>query len=298
MTITASENQLSVASRRAKSRRRKFKLDPQGLLIHVLLIAASAVIVSPLLWMVVTAMKEHQDVFTKPLWYIPPQPRLFDNIQHVFDRIDFFRYFLNSLIVSTSITLLDLLFSTMCGFALAKYRFPGRDIAFGSIIATMMIPFIVILVPQYILVRDFGWLDSYAGLIIPAAISSFGIFMMRQAFLGTPDELLDAARIDGASEWRILFQIVVPMHVPSLISLAILRFLGEWDSLLWPLVVTNGESMRTMSLGLALLQDDRYGTDIPMLMTAATMALAPIVLVYAFLQRYFIKSVAGSGLKQ
>jgi len=298
MTITASENRAASVTRNAKSRRKKFKLDPQGIFIHVLLIAASAVIVSPLLWMVVTTMKEQQDVFTQPLWYIPPQPKLFENIQHVFNKIDFARYFMNSLIVSTSITVLDLFFSSMCGFALAKYRFPGRDIVFGSIIATMMIPFIVILVPQYILVRDFGWLDSYAGLIIPAAISSFGIFMMRQAFFGTPDELLEAARIDGASEWRILFQIVLPMHVPSLISLAILRFLGEWDSLLWPLVVTNGENMRTMSLGLALLQDDRYGTDIPMLMTAATMALFPIVLVYAFLQRYFIKSVAGSGLKQ
>jgi ABC-type glycerol-3-phosphate transport system permease component len=297
MTITASENQPVTARRKAKSRRR-FKLDPQGLGIHVLLIAASAIIVSPLLWMVVTTMKEQQDIFTKPLWYIPPQPRLFENIQHVFDKIDFVRYFLNSLIVSTSVTVLDLFFSSLCGFALAKYRFPGRDIVFGSIIATMMIPFIVIMVPQYILVRDFGWLDSYTGLIVPAAISSFGIFMMRQAFLGTPDELLDAARIDGASEWRILFQIVLPMHIPSLVSLAILRFLGEWDSLLWPLVITNGERMRTMSLGLALLQDDRYGTDIPMLMTAATMALAPIVIVYAFLQRYFIKSVAGSGLKQ
>ncbi|MEO3388089.1 carbohydrate ABC transporter permease [Mesorhizobium sp. CAU 1741] len=278
--------------------RRRLRVDPQGLAIHAILIAVSAVIVSPLLWMVVTSMKEHQDVFTQSLWYIPPEPKLLENIQHVFDRIDFFRYFFNSLFVSTAITLLDLLFASMCGFALAKYRFPGRQIVFGSIIATMMIPFIVILVPQYILVRDLGWLDSYAGLIIPAAISSFGIFMMRQAFLSTPDELLDAARIDGAGEWRILFQIVLPMHVPPLVSLAILRFLGEWDNLLWPLVVTNGESMRTMSLGLALLQDDRYGTDIPMLMTAATMALFPIVLVYVFLQRYFIKSVAGSGLKQ
>ncbi len=295
MSITSAS---APAGRRKPTPRRRFRLDPQGLAIHAVLIAVSAAIVSPLLWMVVTAMKEHQDVFTQPLWYIPPRPRLLENIQHVFDRIDFLRYFLNSLFVSTAITLLDLLFASMCGFALAKYRFPGRDVVFGSIIATMMIPFIVILVPQYILVRDLGWLDSYAGLIIPAAISSFGIFMMRQAFLGTPDELLDAARIDGAGEWRILFQIVLPMHVPALVSLAILRFLGEWDNLLWPLVVTNGESMRTMSLGLALLQDDRYGTDIPMLMTAATMALFPIVLVYAFLQRYFIKSVAGSGLKQ
>src|SRR6185437_16153894 len=116
---------------------------------------------------------------------------------------------------------------------------------------TMMVPFIVLLIPQYILVRSLGWLNSYIGLIIPVAISSFGIFLMRQALDGTPDELIDAARIDGANEWRILFQIVVPMHVPALVSLAILRFLGEWDNLLWPLVVTNGANMRTMSLGLA-----------------------------------------------
>lgn len=272
--------------------------EPEPIFAHVILLLFCAIIILPLAWMVVTAMKSHQDVFNKPLWWIPPQPLLWENIKTVFDRIDFARYFVNSFIVSAAITALDVFFSTLCGFALAKYRFRGRNIVFAMIVATMMVPFIVIMVPQYILVRQFGWLDTYAGLIIPAAISSFGIFLMRQAFLSTPDELLDAARMDGASEWRILFQIVVPMHVPALISLAILRFLGEWDNLLWPLVVTNGEAMRTMSLGLALLQDDRYGTDVPMLMAAATMALAPIVLMYVFLQRYFIKSVAGTGLKQ
>lgn len=282
----------------ATRHKRKPAREPQPWLIHAVLIITCAIIITPLAWMVVTSLKVHEDVFNKPMWWIPSEPQLFENIKRVFERIDFIRYFFNSVIVSTSVTLLDLFFSTLCGYALAKYRFPGRDIVFGTIIATMMVPFIVIMVPQYILVRSFGWIDSYTGLIVPAAISSFGIFMMRQAFGGTPDELIDAARIDGASELRILFQIVVPMHVPALVSLAILRFLGEWDNLLWPLVVTNGENMRTMSLGLALLQDDRYGTDIPMLMTAALLALAPIVLVYAFLQRYFIKSVAGSGLKQ
>jgi ABC-type glycerol-3-phosphate transport system permease component len=234
---------------------------------------------------------------TKPPWWIPSHPALLTNIRQVFQRVDFGRYFLNSLFVSTSITLLDLFFSTITGYALAKYNFPGKSIVFGIVIGTMMVPFIVILVPQYILVRDLGWLDSYTGLIVPFAISSFGIFLMRQALASTPDELLDAARIDGAGEWRILFQIVAPLHVPALTSLAILRFLGEWDSLLWPLVATNSGSMRTMSLGMALMQDDRYGTDLPTLMTAATMAIAPIVVAYVFLQRFFIKSVASSGVK-
>jgi ABC-type glycerol-3-phosphate transport system permease component len=267
------------------------------LLTHLVLIAACTAIVGPLVWMLLTTLKAHEDVLTKPPWWIPSEPLLLTNVRHVFERVDFGRYFLNSLVVATSITLLDLFFSTLAGYALAKYRFPGKSIAFGVVIVTMMVPFIVIVVPQYILVRDLGWLDSYQGLIVPFAISSFGIFLMRQALAGTPDELIDAARIDGADEWRILFRIVVPMHVPALISLAILRFLGEWDSLLWPLVATNSGSMRTMSLGMALMQDDRYGTDLPTLMTAATMATAPIVIVYVFLQRFFIKSVAGSGLK-
>jgi ABC-type glycerol-3-phosphate transport system permease component len=266
-------------------------------LAHLVLIAACAIVIMPLAWMVLTALKTHEDVFNQPPWWIPPHPVLMENIEKVFARIDFGRYFVNSLFVSTAITLLDLFFSTLAGYALAKYEFPGKRIIFALTIMTMMVPFIVIVVPQYILVRDLGWLDTYQGLIVPFAISSFGIFLMRQALAGTPDELIDAARIDGAGEWRILFQIVVPMHVPALVSLGILRFLGEWDSLLWPLVATNSAGMRTMSLGMALMQDDRYGTDLPTLMAAATMALAPIVMAYAFLQRYFIKSVAGSGLK-
>jgi len=264
---------------------------------HAILIAACTAIIVPLAWMLLTTLKAHEDVLTKPPWWIPSHPLLFANIRSVFERVDFGRYFLNSIVVATSITALDVFFSTIAGYALAKYRFPGKSIVFGVVIVTMMVPFIVIVVPQYILVRELGWLDSYAGLIVPFAISSFGIFLMRQALAGTPDELIDAARIDGAGEWRILLQIVVPMHVPALASLAILRFLGEWDSLLWPLVATNSGSMRTMSLGMALMQDDRYGTDLPTLMTAATMAIAPIVIVYVFLQRFFIKSVAGSGLK-
>jgi multiple sugar transport system permease protein len=251
----------------------------------------------PLAWMVLTAFKTHEQVFNEPPWWIPSQSMFLANIKNVFARIDFGRYFLNSVIVATAITVLDLFFSTIAGYALAKYDFPGKSVIFSMVIMTMMVPFIVIVIPQYILVRDLGWLDSYQGLIIPFAISSFGIFLMRQALAGTPDELIDAARIDGAGEWRILFQIVAPMHVPTLVSLAILRFLGEWDSLLWPLVATNSAGMRTMSLGMALLQDDRYGTDLPTLMAAATMALAPVIAVYIFLQRYFIRSIAVSGLK-
>jgi multiple sugar transport system permease protein len=155
--------------------------------IHAVLIGTCILIVLPLLWMFLSAHKSHEELFTKPFWWIPAEPHLFENISRVFERIDFGRYFFNSLFVSSVVTTLDLFFSTMAGYALAKFRFPGRDLIFGAIIATMMIPAIVIVIPQYILIRDFGWLDSYYALIIPFAVSSFGIFLIRQALIGFPD---------------------------------------------------------------------------------------------------------------
>jgi multiple sugar transport system permease protein len=267
-------------------------------LIHLCLAAACVIIALPLVWMVLTALKTHQQVFTEPMWRLPSQLQLGANIARVFELIPFWRYFTNSLIVATLVTVGDLFFSTLAGFGLAKYRFPGRNLIFAVIVGTMMIPFIVIMIPEYIIVRRLGWIDSYAGLTIPFLISSFGIFMLRQAFLTVSDDMIASARIDGAPDLRILFQIVVPLNVPILVSLAILRFLMEWDSLMWPLVVTNSERMRTLTLGLAIMQNDRYGTDFPTLMAAALLAIAPVVVLYAFLQRYFIKSVASFGLKE
>jgi len=269
-----------------------------GTLIHLCLIVASLLIALPLVWMVLTALKTHQQVFTEPMWRIPAEVQLGANIAQVFKLIPFWRYFSNSLIVATVVTVGDLFFSTLAGFGLAKYRFPGRNLIFAVIVATMMIPFIVIMIPEYIIVRRLGWIDTYAGLTIPFLISSFGIFLLRQAFLTVPDDIIASARIDGAHDLRVLFQIVVPLNVPILVSLAILRFLMEWDTLMWPLVVTNSTRMRTLSLGLAIMQNDRYGADFPTLMAAALLAIAPVVLLYAFLQRYFIKSVASFGLKE
>ncbi len=265
---------------------------------HLVLGVICLVMALPLLWMVATALKTHEEVFTHPYWWIPARPHLLANIGRVFSTVPFGRYFLNSTAVSAIVTLSDLCFSTLAGYALAKLDFPGRRLFFMLVVGTMMVPFIIILIPEYILVRSFGWLDSYTGLIVPFAMSSFGIFLMRQAFLRMPDDLLAAARIDGAGEWRILLRIAVPLNVAPLVSLGILRFLDEWDNLLWPLVVTNSTQMRTLSLGMALMQDDRYGADLPQLMTAAMLTIIPIVAAYAFLQRYFIKSVAGAGIKE
>lgn len=269
----------------------------KNILIHVLLAAICLVMALPLFWMVLTALKSHDEVYTHPYWWWPEHPHLADNLRRLFSTVPFGRYFFNSFVVSSAATATDLLFATMAGYALAKFKFPGQRVFFALVVGTMMVPFIVILIPEYVIVRSFGWLDTYQGLIAPFAISSLGIFLMRQAFMRMPDEILDAARMDGAGEWYILFRIVLPLNVAPLVSLAILRFLDEWDSLLWPLVATHNTDMRTMSLGLALLQDDRYGVDMPVAMTAAMMAIIPIVVLYLFLQRYVVNSAIEAGVK-
>jgi multiple sugar transport system permease protein len=271
--------------------------NSRTLAIHVLLAAICVVMALPLFWMVLTALKTHDEVYTHPYWWWPSHPHLADNIKRLFATVPFGRYFLNSFVVSSAATVTDLLFATMAGYALAKFKFPGQRLFFALVVGTMMVPFIVILIPEYVIIRSFGWLDTYQGLIAPFAISSLGIFLMRQAFARMPDDILDAARMDGAGEWYILFRIAVPLNVAPLVSLAILRFLDEWDSLLWPLVATHNTDMRTMSLGLALLQDDRYGVDMPVAMTAAMTAIIPIVLLYLFLQRYVVSSVVEAGAK-
>ena len=271
--------------------------NSRTLAIHVLLAAICVVMALPLFWMVLTALKTHDEVYTHPYWWWPSHPHLTDNIKRLVAAVPFGLYFLNSFVVSSAATVTDLLFATMAGYALAKFKFPGQRLFFALVVGTMMVPFIVILIPEYVIIRSFGWLDTYQGLIAPFAISSLGIFLMRQAFARMPDDILDAARMDGAGEWYILFRIAMPLNVAPLVSLAILRFLDEWDSLLWPLVATHNTDMRTMSLGLALLQDDRYGVDMPVAMTAAMTAIIPIVLLYLFLQRYVVSSVVEAGVK-
>jgi multiple sugar transport system permease protein len=179
---------------------------------HLLLSGLCALMALPLLWMVTTALKTRDEVFNHPYWWIPLQPHLWTNIKRVFTSVPFAHYIGNSVYVSVVVTVCDLFFSTLAGYALAKFEVPGRRLFFAMIIATMMIPFIIILIPEYVIIRDLGWLDTYTGLIVPFAISSFGVFLMRQAFTRMPDDLIAAARIDGAGEWHILFRIAVPLR--------------------------------------------------------------------------------------
>jgi multiple sugar transport system permease protein len=208
----------------------------------------------------------------------------------------FGRYFFNSLIVGVCTTLLNVFFAALTGYGFAKYNFWGKNFLFISILSTLMIPFQAIMVPLFIIVRDFGWLNTYQGLIIPWAISAFGVFLMRQFILSIPNELMDAARIDGDSEFGIFWHVILPLSKTPLVTLAIFTFLDSWNNLLWPLIIITKTDMRTVSLGLTEFQT-LHGTAYNLLMAGSTIATIPILLLFIFLQRYFIRGVVLSGLK-
>jgi len=262
---------------------------------YSLLASGGVAMVLPVVWMISASLKEPARIFSVPVQWIPDPVRA-ANYLEAMTLAPFGRYFFNSLFVGGSITFLTLLFCTLAGFGFAKYNFWGRNILFIAILSTMMIPFQVIMVPLYIIVRELGWLNNYSGLIIPGAISAFGVFMMRQFILTIPDELLDAARIDGASELGIFWWVVLPLCKAPMAALAIVTFLGSWNNLLWPLIVVSRVELRTVALGLAEFQTV-YGTAYHHLMAAATVATLPILILFAFLQRHFVRGIVLTGMK-
>lgn len=269
-----------------RSRKASLGVDLLGLLVAMIFLA-------PLLWLFLTAFKDGREVFTGGLL---PSAWRWDNLVRAWQAAPFGRYLLNSLVVSSAVTLLVLVTSSLAAFAFTYLRFPGRALLFALALGTLMIPFDVMLVPNYLTVRALGLLDSYAALILPFGASGFGIFVLRQAFKRTPREIEDAARIDGASPSVYLWRILVPMNVAPLSAVGILTFLGAWNALVWPLVVTNRDAIRPVQVGLAHFLSAE-GSEVPLVMAATLITIAPVLLAYAFSQRWFIKSAASSGLK-
>ncbi|MDI9639504.1 carbohydrate ABC transporter permease [Geitlerinema splendidum] len=293
---TRAENSFSRAAVLSKpygiSRSRRFF---RMVFFYTVMITGAIIICLPLFWMVSSSLKAPNRLFTIPIEWIPYDFR-WENYIEAWNTAPFGRYFFNSIFVSVSTTLLNLFFCSLAGFAFAKYRFPGRNILFLFILATMMIPFHVVVVPLFTLMRDLRWLNSYAALIVPGAMSAFGIFLMRQFILTLPDELFDAARIDGASEFGIYLRVVLPLSTGPLAALAVFVFLDNWNSLLWPLVTTTRDEWRTVAVGLTQFQTV-HGTKYHLMMAASTLVVIPMLIVFFLLQRHFIRGVALSGLK-
>jgi multiple sugar transport system permease protein len=265
-------------------------------LLYLVLIAGAVIVITPLLYAFATSLKTSAEVFDVPVRWLPTVAH-FDNYPAALRQGPFGRYFFNSLFVATGVTLLNLLTCSLAGYSFAKHRYHGRDILFGFVLATMMVPIASMVIPLFLVVKSAGWLNSYWGLIIPAGTSALGIFLMRQNILAIPDDLIAAARIDGCGELAIYWRIILPLIGPALSSLAIFIFMWNWDSFLWPMVVATRAKYWTLPIGIAGFESS-YGTNYPQMMAVANMAMAPVLVVFFILQRNFIEAMALSGIKE
>jgi len=253
----------------------------------------AAMTVFPLLWMLMISFKAQAEVFQPVL--LPKAPSL-KNFIYVLTEVPFVRYLFNSFVVSAAITIIALWFHTMAGYALARLRFPGREAIFLAIFSTFLVSLPVIIVPLFILVRAMGMLDSYAGLIVPAIFNAFGIFLLRQYYLSLPRELEEAAIIDGAGYWRIYWSVILPLSRPIIASLAILFFLANWNSFLWPLTVTNSKDLWVVQVGIASFRS-QYASSWQYIMAASTIVAAPMLVIFVIFQKQIMESIKTSGLK-
>ena len=264
----------------------------------LVLLAGGLVFASVFAYAVLSAVKPADEVLASPMRLWPSEWR-WSNFTLPFEQAPFERYYLNSVIVGVSVTVLNVITCTLAGYSFAKFDYRGRNVLFFAVLATLMIPLEVIYVPLYALVFDLGWVNSFAGLIIPSGTSAFGIFLMRQSMESVPDELIDAARIDGAGELRILRSVVAPMMVSPMAALALFIFMANWDSHLWPLLVASDDAHRTLPVGLAAMQANNLGSSgIPTMMAAAILALLPTLVLFLVLQRKFVEGVTmTAGIK-
>ncbi|MCP3804109.1 carbohydrate ABC transporter permease [Allokutzneria sp. A3M-2-11 16] len=270
------------------TRRRRARL---GLFLLATVLAALTVF--PLLWMVTGAFKGPGEVGGTNL--LPQSPTL-DNFDYVFTQVPFLRYLLNSFFVSAVVTVIALFFHSMAAYALARLRFPGRDRIFLFIFATLLITFPAVLVPLFVIVRELGMLNSYAGLIVPAIFNAFGIFLLRQFYITLPTELEEAAKIDGAGYWRIYFSVILPLSRPIMSALAVFFFLANWNSFIWPLVITGDQELNVVQLGIASFQQ-QYSGKWEYVITAAAVAAVPTMLLFVFFQRQIVESIKTAGIK-
>jgi multiple sugar transport system permease protein len=253
----------------------------------------AVVTVSPLVWMISAAIKGPNETFSANL--LPDHPT-FANFQYVFTQLPFFRYMFNSFFVAGTVTVVALFFHSMAAFALARLRFPGRDTVFLVIFSTFLVSLQVIIVPLFILVRHLGILNSYAGLIIPAIFNAFGIFLLRQFYISIPMELQEAAVLDGASYWRIYWNIVLPLSRPILAALAVFFFLANWNAFIWPLTITTDQNLWVVQIAIASFHQ-QYTSSWNYIMAGSTIVALPTLLLFFFFQRQLIESIKTSGLK-
>jgi len=271
------------------------RLKVSRLVLFVIMCVVALVMLVPFFWSFLTSLKTVGEVFDYPPKWIPKSIH-WENYSQVWKVVPFSRYLINSTIVSGIVTILTLLTASLAAYAFARLKFRGRDFIFMLYLGTMMIPSQVTMIPNFILIKLFGWTDTYAGLILPNVFTALGVFLLRQFFMTIPKEYEDAAKIDGASRFHIYLHVILPLSIPALSTLAVFTFVFQWNNLIWPLIVVNRESMKTLTLGLASFQG-MYSTNWSLLMAAAVMGIIPSFVIFVLGQKYLIKGVTLSGIK-
>lgn len=272
---------------------------PLKILGYGVLILVTLIMVVPFIWMISTSMRPSGTEFAYPPELVPDSIN-FDNYESLFTLVPFGRYFVNTVIVTGVTVFGQLLICSMAAYGFARLNFIGRDTIFIAYLATMMIPYQITLIPLFLIVFHLGWIDTYQGLVAPGLSSVFGIFLLRQAFMGVPRDYQDSARIDGATEWVVYWRIFLPLNGPALATLGVFAFMAAWTDLLWPLLIARSQELRTLELGLAYFNATTTTfrqTNWPLMMAAAVVVMVPVLLVYVFAQRYFIQGIALSGVK-
>ena len=274
------------------------------ILLHGLLMTLAVIFMFPFVWSLLTSLKTMPELF-KPMPsdslasiidYMIPKFWRWQNYQQVFDTLPFERFYLNTILVTIARTVGGVFIASIAGFAFAQLKFKGRELIFFIMLAGLMVPDQVLIVPRYILMREFGWLDTYQGLIIPLLFSAFGVFLLRQFFLGIPRDFFEAAQIEGANPFRIYWDIYLPLARPALSAFGFLTFLWSWNEFLWALTITNSTDMRVLSVGIALFEG-QYNTNTAVMLAAANLATIPLIILFMFFQKQLVEGIALTGVK-
>jgi len=264
--------------------------------LYVVLGLGMIAMIFPFIWMILGSFKTTAEIRSNPLGFLPEAPTL-ENYTQLFGRLDFATYFTNSVVVAVFVTLGNIAFSSMVGYALAKLQFAGKKLLFTLVLGTLMVPGVVTFVPLFVLTSNLGLVNSYPGLILPFLITPLGVFLMRQFIMSLPDDIIEAARIDGASEWKIFLRVIMPLCGPAVATLTILTFLASWNNFLWPLVVATSEAKYTLPVALALYSVGQNAAQYGLMMAGAVVVVIPVLLVFIVLQRYFVQGIALTGIK-
>lgn len=286
------DNRRSIDS---KLKKKKGMDVTKKILLYAFLIIISLVMIMPFLWMISASLKSELEVFDFPIKWIPEVIK-WENYKKIWTEMPFLTYYLNTFKIAAMVTVIQLFTCSLAAYAFSKITFPGRDKIFLGYLCTMMLPYQVIMIPQFMIIRMLGLVDTHMALILTAAFSPFGVFLFRQFFMGIPEELSEAARIDGCSEFRIYANIILPLAKPAAASLTIFTFVDRWNDFLGPLIYINSDAMKTLQLGMRNLQTE-LSSSYALLMAAAVCASIPTIIVYLLAQDFFVEGIAATGVK-